>query len=695
MRKNEKPDTEKLKRTLTRMPEDYQPEIENFSYKNLFIRTMVVWIGNIIGFLIIAPFKLGLTVDSITTAIIVVTIVGIANAILWPIITRVFMPFFIYTFGAASLIFNGLFFWILNFFVPGFTIDGPAIFLTPLCMAGVNTLISGIVTIDDNSSYYRAVTRDAIKLRRKNPVKKSKGMIILEIDGLSCEILKEAIDKNYMPTLKSWIEIGSHHITEWETDLSSQTGASQAGILHGNNKDIVAYRWVEKENNNKIMTCGSFSDINCLEKRISNGDGLLSKNGGSRCNLFSGDTDNVIFTLSKALNLQKMYNKAWVSVFANPNSFARICILFIEELVLEIYSQIKHYIKNIRPRIRRGPIYTLTRAGTNVFLREVNTQSIILDIMVGKLDTIYATYLGYDEIAHHSGTRDEDSFKALKKIDKQFSRINDSIKYSERKYDIVIQSDHGQCNGATFKQRYGVSFEKFVRSLLPEDMTIYSIMGSNDKNDLKDVFIPLNKQKTYLENMYNDSLEYIEKYSPVHYKFKKPENSEVIILGSGNLALIYLTQWPRRLYYEEIVEFFPNLIPGLIKNKYIGFILVNSTIKGPMVIGEGGIYYLNSGEVKGENPLKVYGKHAEYHLKRTNSFKHCPDILVNSFYNPETEEVCAFEELVGSHGGMGGPQTKPFIMHPSTWQIENDIIGAENLYKLLKREIKNLEKYEY
>lgn len=691
MIKKEKVNSEEFKKTLAGMPEDYEPEVESFSYKNFFIRTLIIWIGNIIGFIIIAPLNMGLNVNSIATAIIVVTIVGIANAIFWPVITRIFMPFFIYTFGAASLIFNGFFFWILNFFIQGFSIEGPATFLTPLSMATVNTALSAIITIDDNSSYYRAVTRDAFKLRKKDNPIKNRGMIIIEIDGLPYEILKEAIQKGYMPNLREWIEKGTHKITPWETDLSSQTGASQAGILHGNNNDIVAYRWVEKENNNKIMTCGSFNDVAEIEKRISNNEGLLAENGGSRCNLFSGDCDNLIFTLSKALNLQKMYNKAWISVFANPNSFARICVLFVEEIFIEIYSQIKHVIKNIKPRIRRGPLYTLTRAGTNVFLREVTTKTLILDIIIGKLDTVYATYLGYDEVAHHSGTRDEDSFKVLKNLDKQISRISDTMKYCERKYDIVIQSDHGQCNGATFKQRYGLSFDKFVRSLLPKNMDIYSVIGANDRSDLKEIFIPLNRQKAYLQNIYKDSLDYIEEYSPVQYEIKKPENSEVIVLGSGNLALIYLTQWTRRLYYEEIVEYFPDLIPGLVKNKYIGFILVKSKKDGPIVIGEKGIYYLNTNDVKGENPLKNYGNNAAKHIKRTNSFKHCPDILVNSFYNPETEEVCAFEELVGSHGGLGGPQTKPFIMHPAKWHVNKDIVGAEEVYKLLKREIKNLK----
>ena len=69
-------------------------------------------------------------------------------------------------------------------------------------------------------------------------------------------------------------------------------------------------------------------------------------------------------------------------------------------------------------------------------------------------------------------------------------------------------------------------------------------------------------------------------------------------------------------------------------------------------MGSRGTYYLETDTFEGENPIASFGKNAAHHLKRTDSFKYVPDILVNSFYNPETREVAAFEELIGSHGGM-------------------------------------------
>lgn len=640
-------------------------------------RSLIILIGNILGIYIISFFGLGVTIDAFDDIFIFVLFMALINAILWPILTRVLMPFLVLTFGIGSLILNGA---LLEFFGPAFGINvsGWGVILAPLAMAIVTTALSALATIEDDGSYYRSVFRDAEK-KRKDNVKNYPGLIVVEIDGLAHDVLCEAIEKDLMPTIKSMIDSKTHTLKEWETDLSSQTGASQAGILHGNNENITAFRWIEKENDNQMMQCSGPVKVKELEERISDGNGLLVDNGASRSNLFSGDTDNVIFTLSKILNVKKLYNKAWYSVFSNPSNFARIISLFFAEMILEIYSQIKHSLLNMQPRIKRGLAYIPVRAGTNVFMREINTSTLIGDMMVGDVDIAYSTYLGYDEIAHHSGVRDEDSWFALKGMDKQIKRLVNATKYTPRDYQFVIQSDHGQTNGATFKQRYGESFEDFIKSLLPQDMTMFAKMSSNEDH-YGDTFIPFSDKIDKIKNRTKEDEE------------EELSDSEVIVLASGNLAMIYLTQWSHRLTYEELDQWFPELIPGILKNEYIGFIVVKSSEKGDLAIGKDGIYYLDSDEVEGENPLEGFGDNIARHIKRNSSFKYAPDILVNSFYDSEADEVCAFEELVGSHGGAGGSQSKPFILYPSNWNLPDEkIIGAENIYKILKENSQKLK----
>ena len=643
--------------------------------KRNFKRSLIVFIGNVLGIYLICFLGLGVEIKYFDDIISLVVFISLINAILWPLLTRIAMPFLVLTFGIGTLILNGL---LLQIFAPLFDIEikGAALILAPLAMAAVTTILSSLITIEDDSSYYRSVLRDAEK-KRKTEIKDYPGVIIVEIDGLAYEVLCEAVERGDMPTLKEMIDSNDYNLRMWETDLSSQTGASQAGILHGNNEGIVAFRWIEKSNGNQMMQCSGISKVPELEQRISDGNGLLVDNGASRSNLFSGDTDNVIFTFSKIMDFKKLYNKAWYSVFSNPSNFARIIALFLADIVREIWSQITHSIKNVRPRIKRGIVYIPTRAATNVFMREINTSTLIGDMMVGDVDVAYSTYLGYDEIAHHSGVRDSDAWFALREMDKQIKHLTDANKYCPRDYQFVIQSDHGQTNGATFTQRYGETFEDFVKSLLPEDMHVFAKLSSDEDHFAGST--PFSRDKKKIKNEEKEQQEL--------------SDSEVIVLASGNLAMIYLTQWSQRLTYEELNNYFPELIPGLINNEYVGFILVKSEQHGDLAIGKKGTYYLDSGEIEGKNPLEGFGDNIVRHLKRTSSFEHTPDILVNSFYDKEADEVCAFEELVGSHGGAGGDQSKPFILYPSSWNVSDDeIIGAENIYKLLKENLAELKK---
>lgn len=693
--------------------------IHNLIKSTIIIILMIIAsMATIIAFsLIFDTFKLGNWYNSFIITIGVI----IANILLWPILRRLLMKFIVLTFGIGALIVNALIFYGVCCLIPGVSLEATDAFLIPLLMAIVNTLISNIADIDYYDSYTSRVSNYVSK-EKKSYEQKFPGLIMLEIDGLSIEILKEAIDKDMMPTVKKWID-NSHTLKEWETDLSSQTGASQAGILHGNNENIVAYRWVEKENDNQIMVSGKLAHAPIIEERISDGNGLLCDKGTSITNMFTGDSDNPILTSSRFKLLTFSYNKSLNVVFLESYSFQRIIILFLWEILVEIKSQIIHKIKNIQPRLRRNIIYATIRAGANVLLREVATETLIADMLKGEVNSAYASYVGYDEVAHHSGINDNDVWNVLKQIDLQFKRLEKAEKNSERNYKFVVLSDHGQGNGATFKQRYGLSLADYVRRLLPDDMKTYN-KNPFISDHFKDAFIPENKQigtiidkvddikerdffSDKLENIkektpdfikieelkskYQNDLDYIKTHESKEQTTKKAKNSELIVLGSGNLGLIYLTQWTKRLNYEEIVMLFPNLIPGLVKHKGIGFILVDSFTNGPMAIGAEGIYYLNTDRIEGKNPLENFGKNAAMHLKRHNKFKNMPDILVNSFYDPKTEEICAFEELIGSHGGLGGSQTRPFILYPSNWENPEELIGAKSIYDFLKKEIDELK----
>lgn len=701
----------------------------------------------------------GIRIPNFETAFIIIILLSLVNAILWPILSYFSLRFIVLTLGFGTFLIDGMLLYIISLFIPNVYIEGISLFSIPLLIGLISSLVSLILNIDDDASYYHIILEKEMKVIHSKSAGKE-GFIFLEIDGLSYSTLKKALDNEDMPTLSRWLE-ETHKLTEWETDLSSQTSSSQAGILHGNNNNIPAFRWVEKSNNNRIISSNGIDNSKLIEKRISNGKGLLSNNGASRSNLFSGDAKDHILTFSKFYNSSSIKSNSWYYLYSKPYVITRILILFIFDIIMELLSRIRHLFKNIQPRIKwRGLAYYIARAGSNVFMREATTFTIIGDIFAGQYNVIYATYMGYDEIAHHSGVEDYDAFYALRQIDKQFKRLEKAIEKSNRDYKIIVLSDHGQSKGFTFKEKFGISLNDLVKDLLPKNISIHSILHSNDdhfreKYSLKPyveeniekidkrITNRIDNTKEKIDNTIDNTLEKIDNNIDINFSnswdrivdlknkakdseyFEKlrSENgflnsdepfsvrlnnisnelnlnikfsnkttvsddiAQTIVLSSGNLGLIYFTDWSSRMTYEQIEDAFPRLLNGLAHHEGIGFIMVKSDIYDTIVLSNDDVFYLDREEYYGNHFLDKFGKNIIKKLKRTDKFGHVPDILVNSEYDMDNDEVYAFEELIGSHGGAGGNQQYPFILYPNSWNLEEEILGAENVYKFFKREI--------
>jgi hypothetical protein len=174
------------------------------------------------------------------------------------------------------------------------------------------------------------------------------------------------------------------------------------------------------------------------------------------------------------------------------------------------------------------------------------------------------------------------------------------------------------------------------------------------------------------------------------------ELPELSVMASGCLGLISFPREPGRLTLERIEALYPRLIPALREHPGIGFVLVRSERDGAMALGGGGVRHLADDRVEGEDPLAPFGPNAADHLRRTDGFPHCADLMVNSCFWPDFGEVAAFEELVGSHGGMGGTQSFPFVLHPSELEWpQGEVIGAEGVHRIFRGWLAGLGQVAY
>jgi hypothetical protein len=314
-----------------------------------------------------------------------------------------------------------------------------------------------------------------------------------------------------------------------------------------------------------------------------------------------------------------------------------------------------------------GGIYPLMRGAMCVIVRDLIVYGVLTDMMRGR-PAVYATFSSYDEVAHHSGLERADTLDALRKLDQQFARIAQARPYAARPYELVVLSDHGQTQGATFKQRNGYGLDELVARSLDRSADVAAVADGDENH-------------SSVGNALGEATGSTQKR-------KLPKNDvsdrDVVVLGSGNLGLVYLLEERRRLTREEIDERHPRLLPALRAHPHVGWLLVRSERDGPVVLGANGTHYLADGRIEGEDPLANFSPNAPSHLLRTDGFEHVADIMVGSFYDPELDEGCAFEELISFHGGIGGSQTQPFLLAPVELPLPAEpIVGAAAVHGVL------------
>jgi uncharacterized membrane protein YvlD (DUF360 family) len=677
---------------------------------------LTVWLLSSGTLLLLSATLSSVHVTSVSAAIVAAALIGLINALVWPLVLRFALPLTVLTLGLGVVVLNGVIVMLVSLIEPGLDVSSlSAGIIVAVAITVVNTIASLLFAIDDEGFWYRSVVRRYSK--RAAPAREldAEGLLLLEIDGLAHDVLVRAIRDGNAPTMASWLRSGSHRLTRWETDWSSQTGACQAGLLHGDNHDMPAFRWWEKERAAAIVT-NHPRDAMEIERRHSNGRGLLFSDGASRANIVSGDAPHSLLTMSTVLRRDRegRIGQDYFAYFADPYNVTRTLVLVAAEVVSERWSAFRQRRLDVQRRIHRGFGYALVRAWATVVQRDLQVSSIIAD-MYGGRPVAYTTFLAYDEVAHHSGIERPETLAILRRVDRQIARIALAARSAPRTYRLVVLSDHGQSQGATFRNRYGQSLEELVRELSEDG-------GADTRGDGAPAprTAMIDGQQSEAQAFLGASLteaaagdsrasKTVSRLVRGHAQDGEvrlgvepglPDEArtlpEVVVMASGCLGLISFPREAGRLTLERIMRRCPRLIAGLREHPGIGFLLVRSEQYGAMAIGEAGANYLDRGRVEGQDPLAPFGTRAALHVKRTDSFPHCPDIVVNSTYWPAADEVAAFEELVGSHGGMGGTQSFPFLLHPTELELPPaEIVGAEAVHRHLRRWLTELGHREY
>ncbi|WP_328827573.1 phage holin family protein [Streptomyces sp. NBC_00252] len=609
---------------------------------------------------------------------------GLLSALVWPLLVRLLLLVPALVLGLLVFVLNGSLLLIALRINPDGGLRGQVAPETAVVVAAVMSAVAsatgGALAVRDDDAYRRRLYRLADRRRRTLPPgPSSPGTVFLQLDGVGHDVLLGAVARGLMPTVAKLLggDRPSHRLTPWRTDWSSQTGASQLGILHGSNHDIPAFRWYEKDTG-EVMVCNRPTSAAELQRRAIEytGDGgLLTVDGASRGNLFSGGADEQALVLSIATRRRNRENRSragYFAYFSDPANAVRTAMSFVAEVGREIGQSTRARLTKQRPRIKRGGLYPLVRAFATVVERDVVVAAVMGDMLAGRT-AVYADLVAYDEVAHHSGPRSRDAAKVLQRLDRALALIENVAEHAPRPYRIVVLSDHGQSPGETFQGRYGLTLGDLVRAGCGLPVPRRARRTHSGAEARAAVRAALRRP--------------VEKGDGLH---RQPgRHSEPVVLASGNLGLVSFPDVPHRMTKEEIDARHPALLTTLANHPGVGFVLVRSEEHGGVVLGAHGAELPVAELDDKQAPLADFGPGVADAVRRTHSFPHTADIMVNSWYDPAEGEVLAFEEQIGSHGGLGGSQAKPFLLSPYTFSalVEDgeDLVGAEHVHRVLRR----------
>ena len=610
--------------------------------KALLRRAIVALVVGFVALYLTIALLPGLSAANLRTVVLAVLAMAAINALIRPVILAVFASISVIAVIVATLVMQVLVFFLVEWLLPDFQVATVlTAFVGSLVFAAFNTFLSAVLNVDSDESYYGALVAQLSQRRPDVIATDRPGVVIIQIDGLAHPILAHQIRAGRVPFLSRWVRSGEMTLDRWTALLPSQTSASQAGILHGNNSFIPAFRWWEKDRQ-AMMVSNHPKDAAEIVRRASDGEGLRSNDGASVGNLVSGDAVRSYITMATITDKSQGLgqSRAWYSFFVSPDNYLRAIVLTIGEVIKEYVQARRAHRRGIEPSMHRGMPYPVARAATNVTLRSLST-ALVMEEMYRGTPVIYVDYTDYDEIAHHSGPERGETLDALDGVDATVASLVKAADDTPRPYRFVLLSDHGQSLGATFKQRYGKTLQDVVADLMGGATDVAAGTGRVEEwGSLNAVLTEASNtsgatgaltRAAFRGRTEGGAIDVAPQAEAAERDAEGTEGPpELVVCASGNLALIFFPRLPGRVTLEGVEAAWPGLVASLARHPGVGFLMLRSATRGAVAVGPAGVHYLDEGVVEGEDPVAPFGEDAIVGLRRVDGMEHCGDIVAIS-----------------------------------------------------------------
>ena len=516
---------------------------------------------------------------------------------------------------------------------------------------------------------------------------------MLQIDALAYSDLRRALELGLCPTIARLMREG-FSLRRWFCGLPSATPYCQAGMFHGENGGIPAFRFYDKAAR-KVITCNAPHGVQYIRDRIHSPGALAG--GSSYVNLLDGDAQTVAFTVATREKMS-VYRRLGGSrmallILLHPIRMARMAFQGAFEWLLEEWERARG---EIAGRVTHSEgIFPFIRIISNVIIRELQTMAILLDVYLG-VPVIYSTFMQYDELAHHFGPSSKQALVDLRRTDARIAEIWRMAQLAGgRGYDLVILSDHGMTPALSYRVKYGESLGATVQRLLdetrasdrPAPRALASFAVDTEYADIGPEVVEAVAQLTPALFGARKSIRRFRDWLRSRYglreiifpeKYRVDRTNDVVVTYSSCLALVYFAASEQRLTLGQIVADarWSKLYERLISHPGIGLVATLSS-NGVTLASRHGRAQLRDGEIEivsGENPLEIFGTEP-YVLRAVEALVRQPnagDCVLFGAY--DGYDIISFDDQVGAHGSAGGDQVYPFIISPDKLGLASEAL---------------------
>src|SRR3712207_204995 len=543
--------------------------------------------------------------------------------------------------------------------------------------------------------------------RERRPRDGRRGLIVLQIDALAYADLRRALELGYCPTLARLIRDDGYALRRWFSGLPSATPYCQAGIFHGENDGIPAFRFYDRTAR-LAVTCNAPAGVQYIRDRIRSPGALAG--GSSYVNLLDGDAQPVAFTVAtreRTSFYRRLGGGRMAMLIAlHPIRMTRMAVQTVVEWLREEWE--RGIGEVVRRRTHAEGLFPFLRVFTNVVVRELQTVAILLDVYLG-VPVIYSTFMQYDELAHHFGPSSWQALRDLRRTDGRVSEILRMMRSAAagREYDLVVLSDHGMTPSSSYRVQFGESLGITVQRALDDaaerarrtplstfasfaEASEYADMGARIAETVAQSARPYHRSfrrvMRRLRDWFRSRYGLREIIFPEKYRVDPRHN--VVVTYSSSLALLYFADHRTRLELADILgdRRRADLYATLLSHRGIG--LVAALTGGSVHLHSArGRALLRDGVVEvlaGANPLTTYGTEPPLlrAIERLVRQPNAGDLVLFGAY--DGYETVSFDDQVGAHGAAGGDQTHPFLLSPAALGLEGETIeDARDVHRVL------------